>query len=103
MVSTRSERDDGSHSEAKPRTIDRTLNAIEVVGNKLPDPAVLFVICLLVVRGLSALLSGVAFTELDPWTGEPTVVNNLLTGTALASFLSTERHHGGSASLSGCG
>ena len=76
-----------AHPEAKPRAIDRMLNAIEVVGNKLPDPAVLFVICLVVVWGLSALLSGVAFAELDPRTGEPIVVNNLLTGTALASFL----------------
>ncbi len=76
-----------AHADAPPRAIDRMLNAIEVVGNKLPDPAVLFVICLVVVWGLSALLAGVAFTELDPRTGDPIVVNNLLTGTGLAAFL----------------
>ncbi len=74
-------------TEATPRGIDRMLNAIEVVGNKLPDPAVLFVICLVVVWGLSALLAGVAFTEIDPRTGDPMVVNNLLTGSGLAAFL----------------
>ena len=72
----------------KPRAIDRMLNAIEVVGNKLPDPAVLFVICLFVVWGLSALLAGVDFTEIDPRSGEAIRVNNLLTGSGLAAFLS---------------
>jgi aminobenzoyl-glutamate transport protein len=69
------------------RAIDRMLNAIEVVGNKLPDPAVLFVICLLVVWGASAMLAGVDFTEIDPRSGEAIRVNNLLTGSGLAAFL----------------
>ncbi len=63
------------------------LNVIEAVGNKLPDPAVLFVISLFLVWGLSWLLSGVSFTELDPRTGEAIAVNNLLTGAGLATFL----------------
>ncbi len=32
--------------EKPPRFIDRALNTIERVGNKLPDPAVLFVLAL---------------------------------------------------------
>jgi aminobenzoyl-glutamate transport protein len=63
------------------------LNAIERVGNKLPDPAALFLILLLVVWGLSWALSGVTFTEIDPRTKSPIVVKNLLTGEALAGFL----------------
>ena len=71
------------------RAIDRMLNGIEVVGNKLPDPAVLFLICLVVVWGLSAAMAGVAFTEIDPRSGEPIRVNNLLTGPGMATFLAT--------------
>ena len=68
--------------------IDRFLNTIERVGNKLPDPAVLFLISLIVVWVLSMLLAPVVFSEIDPRTGEAITVNNLLTGAALASFLS---------------
>jgi aminobenzoyl-glutamate transport protein len=70
-----------------PRTIDRLLNAIEWAGNKLPDPAVLFVIALLIVWGASALLASVTFAEIDPRNGMPIRVQNLLTGAALANFL----------------
>ncbi len=64
------------------------LGGIETIGNKLPDPAMLFLISLFIVWILSALLSGVAFTDIDPRTGEPIQVINLLTGTALATFMS---------------
>ena len=67
--------------------INRALGGIEVVGNKLPDPAMLFLIALILVWILSALLAPVAFTELDPRNGEPIRVNNLLTGAAMASFM----------------
>ena len=71
----------------KPRLIDRFLNAIETVGNKLPDPAVLFVISLFLVWGLSWLMSGIAFTEIDPRSGAPIRVTNLVTGQGMAAFL----------------
>ena len=71
----------------KPRLIDRFLNAIEVVGNKLPDPAVLFVISLFIVWGVSWVLSGIAFVEIDPRSGAPIAVTNLLTGQGMAAFL----------------
>jgi p-aminobenzoyl-glutamate transporter AbgT len=64
----------------KTRWVDRALNTIERVGNMLPDPAALFLILLFLVWGLSALLAPMQFTEIDPRTGEPLVVNNLLTG-----------------------
>jgi len=72
---------------ASPRKLDRFLNTIERVGNRLPDPAVLFVIALGLTWALSAVLSSVQFSELDPRTGKPLVVQNQLTGTALATFL----------------
>lgn len=69
--------------------IDRLLTGIEVAGNKLPDPAMLFVYALLATWVLSAALSTVSFTEIDPRTQAPLEVHNLLTGTALARFLAT--------------
>ena len=72
-----------------PRFIDRALNWIERAGNTLPDPAALFLILLFVVWGLSALLAPFTFTEIDPRSGEPIRVLNLLTGGSIAQFLST--------------
>ena len=81
--------DPASRGTASPTLLDRFLNVIERAGNKLPDPAMLFVIALLLVWVFSALLAPVQFTEIDPRSGEPIRVQNLLTGTALATFLAT--------------
>jgi aminobenzoyl-glutamate transport protein len=76
-----------SRGAARPTLLDRLLNFIERAGNKLPDPAILFVIALLITWVLSALLAPVQFAEVDPRTNQPLQVQNLLTGAALASFL----------------
>lgn len=67
--------------------LNRVLNGIEVAGNKLPDPAILFLILMLATWALSALLASVQFSEIHPSTGEPIRVVNQLTGTSLAAFL----------------
>ncbi len=72
---------------ARQGWLNRVLNGIEVAGNKLPDPAILFLLLMLFVWVLSALLSGMSFTELDPRTGEPIRVVNQLSGTSLSTFL----------------
>jgi aminobenzoyl-glutamate transport protein len=69
------------------RPIDRFLNGIETAGNKLPDPAILFVIALVLVWILSALLSPITFAEIDPRNGQPIRILNLLSGTAMAGWL----------------
>ncbi len=69
--------------------LNRFLTGIEVVGNKLPDPSMLFLIALVVVWVLSALLSPIAFTDIDPRSGEGIRVNNLLTGSALTTFMAS--------------
>jgi para-aminobenzoyl-glutamate transporter family len=74
-------------SNRRPTVLDRFLSGIEVAGNKLPDPALLFVFALLIVWLLSALLANVSFAEIDPRNGKPIQIQNLLTGTALAAFL----------------
>jgi aminobenzoyl-glutamate transport protein len=73
---------------SKPSLLMRALNAIERGGNKLPDPAMIFLIAMLIIWGLSYIFSQMAFDAIDPRTGEAIVVNNLLTGGSLATFLS---------------
>lgn len=64
------------------------LGTVERVGNKLPDPAMLFVGLLFIVWVLSWLLSYVTFDVVDPRSGETLVINNLLSGSAFTEFLS---------------
>ena len=71
----------------KSTLLDRFLNSIERAGNKLPDPAMLFLILMLITWALSAILAPIDFGELDPRTGDKLYVQNLLTGTQLAAFL----------------
>ncbi len=66
--------------------LTRALDAVERIGNRLPDPAVLFAVLLLVVLVLSAWLATQSFAQLDPRTGAPVVVKNMLEGGNLASF-----------------
>jgi len=75
-----------NHS-TKRTVLDRFLNTVERVGNKLPDPAMLFLLLMLVTWVLSALLAPIDFGELDPRTGEKLYVRNLLTGNQFAAFL----------------
>lgn len=72
---------------AKSGWLNRALNAIEVVGNKLPDPAVLFALLMVVVWLSSWLLSGMTFAEVDPRTGDAIKINNLLEPTSLTAFM----------------
>ncbi|MFT6268925.1 MAG: para-aminobenzoyl-glutamate transporter family [Alphaproteobacteria bacterium] len=74
--------------QVKSTWATRALDKVEVVGNKLPDPAIIFFMCLIIVWVLSALMSQFAWDALDPRTGEAVVINNLLTGESLADFLS---------------
>ncbi|MCH8536899.1 MAG: AbgT family transporter [Alkalimonas sp.] len=72
----------------KPSRLNRALNAIEVAGNKLPDPAILFALLMVFVWVASWLLSGVSFNEVDPRTGESIQIANLLAGSSLTEFTS---------------
>ncbi len=66
----------------------RFLASVERIGNKLPDPAVLFIALLFVVWLLSWVLSYVSFEVLDPRTQTPLVIKNLMSGAAMTEFLS---------------
>ena len=64
------------------------LGTVERIGNKLPDPAVLFIALLFIVWILSWLLSYVTFDVVDPRSGATLVINNLMSGSAFTEFLS---------------
>jgi aminobenzoyl-glutamate transport protein len=65
------------------------LGAVERIGNRLPDPAVLFIYLLVIVWLLSWAMSYLQFESLDPRTGNPLLIVNQLSGTAIAKFLSS--------------
>lgn len=81
---------DSNASAVQPPSgvVAKFLDIIEKAGNKLPDPAMLFLIAMLIIWVCSAVLSGVDFTLIDPRTDAPIEVKNQLTGGALAAFLS---------------
>lgn len=83
----------GLTNSNRRRWIDKFLDAIQWAGNKLPDPALIFVWALVLVWVLSALLAPVEFDYVDPRVAKPGQdgpkirVQNQLSGTALTSFL----------------
>lgn len=74
-------------SEEPRNATERYLAAIENLGNRLPDPALLFLYAMLIVWALSWVLADYAFSvpSLD---GERSLtIDNQLAGTSLATFL----------------
>jgi len=83
---------DVNDSPSSPAATDspatqRFLDVVEWVGNKLPDPAFLFVFALFITWGVSAWLAPVEFEELDPRTQEPVRVLNQLSAASQVNFL----------------
>lgn len=76
-----------SNSTKESGFVNRMLGWIERIGNKLPDPAILFFISMIIVWVLSAFLAPIEFSEINPRDGNPIRIQNLLTGTALTAFL----------------
>lgn len=69
------------------RLISGFLNAIERAGNRLPEPALIFLYFLFAVMGLSAVLSMVEFDIINPVTQKTVQINNLLSAEALTHTL----------------
>ena len=67
--------------------VGRFLDLVERAGNRLPDPAALFFLLMLLVWGLSWVLSGIEFNAIDPRSGQPIQVTNLLSGVSLTAFM----------------
>lgn len=78
---------DSTSATPQSGLVVRFLNAIEWAGNKLPDPAVLFIVGIILVWVLSFWLSRIEFIENMPGKDEPIKINNMLETTQLAKFL----------------
>ena len=74
-------------SQESSTLLNRILDKVEKVGNKLPDPAVMFFGLLIIVWVFSFLLSGIEFDAIHPLTGENVGITNLLAGDQMAHFL----------------
>ena len=75
--------------EVKVSLSTRMLASVERVGNKLPDPAVLFIALLFVVWLLSWLMSYITFDVFHPATKERIVIVNQLSGDNFVQFPSS--------------
>jgi len=75
-------------NEQSSGRLARMLDGVERLGNRLPDPALLFFLLLLVVWVLSALMAQFSYGHVDPRTGEPVEIVNLLQPQSLTLFLS---------------
>ncbi|MGE3295874.1 MAG: AbgT family transporter [Porticoccaceae bacterium] len=73
--------------QPQPGALLRILQTLERLGNRLPDPVLLFLLLLISVWLLSALLAPVEFAAQHPQTGATIKIVNLLTGTELTRFL----------------
>jgi aminobenzoyl-glutamate transport protein len=73
---------------APPRTLGaRLLDALEHLGNRFPDPVILFLLALGATWIASSLLAGHDFGLADPRTGQPLRINDQLTLPAFVAFL----------------
>lgn len=62
----------------KKSLMDRFLNTVEVAGNKLPDPATLFILLACIVLVLSAVFASMGAEAVHPGTHKVIKVVNLL-------------------------
>ena len=65
------------------------LDTVEWAGNKLPDPAFLFLFALSLTWIASKLLAPVQFNDLDPRTGQPIQVIDQLSGLSLVEAMAS--------------
>jgi len=63
------------------------LNAVEVIGNKLPAPAMIFVILSAILMVVSAILANQHVEVIHPGTGDTMVAENLLSVPNIQRFL----------------
>ncbi|MGD6843142.1 AbgT family transporter [Bacillus infantis] len=75
--------------QKKEGIFQKFLNGIEKIGNKLPDPFMLFVVLTLLVIVASAIFKAFGATVVHPGTGEELPVKSLASGEGLQYILSS--------------
>ena len=82
--------DHPSAPEERPRgPVSHFLELVERAGNRLPDPAALFVIALIAVWAASALFAGYEFSVPSNDGDRTLAIQNQLSGDSLAGFLAS--------------
>lgn len=80
---------DDTDAQSKPGRGQKFLGYIEKIGNKLPDPFVLFVLLALLVILLSALGNALGGSVSHPGTGEDLPIRSLLSGEGAVFILTS--------------
>lgn len=75
------------NTKKKPGLLDRWMNVIEKLGNKLPDPITLFIILIGIVMGLSFIFAWMGVTATHPGNGDVLEVRNLLSADGFRMIL----------------
>ncbi|MBP1577834.1 MAG: AbgT family transporter, partial [Oscillospiraceae bacterium] len=71
----------------KKSWIDKSLDAIERVCNKLPPPGILFIYLFVIVAILGAIVSATGASLVNPANGETVVAKNFFTGEGIQWLL----------------
>ncbi|RNF38857.1 AbgT family transporter [Planococcus salinus] len=73
----------------KPGFLEKSLNKVEIYGNKLPDPVTLFAVFTLIILVASAVFAQLGIKSVHPGTGEEIHVVNLLNGEGIRTIVET--------------
>lgn len=75
------------NSKEKPRLINRFLNIVEKIGNRLPDPSILFFLMCLGLAVLTWIISFFSITVKHPGTGDTIAIKSILSSDGLSMIL----------------
>ncbi|TLP89461.1 AbgT family transporter [Staphylococcus xylosus] len=75
------------NSKEKPTLINRFLNIVEKVGNRLPDPSILFFLMCLGLAVLTWIISFFSITVKHPGSGDTIVIKSILSSDGLSMIL----------------
>ncbi len=76
-----------SNTKHKPTLVDRFLNIVEKVGNKLPDPSILFFLMCLGLAIITWIVSLFHITVKHPGTGDTIAIKSILSKDGLMMIL----------------
>ncbi|MBV5139731.1 AbgT family transporter [Staphylococcus xylosus] len=75
------------NSKEKPTLINRFLNIVEKIGNRLPDPSILFCLMCLGLAVLTWIISFFSITVKHPGSGDTIAIKSILSSDGLSMIL----------------